>query len=325
MGSEPLLSLHDVRLRHPVAGMLLDGVSLTLRRGQILGVVGESGSGKSLTGLSVLGLQPAGEMSGRLHFDGQDLCAFRGRDWQRFRGRRAAMIFQDPMTAFLPVRRIGAQIVEQIRLHLPLSRREAHARAVGLLARMGVPSPEQTARRFPHELSGGLRQRAMIAMAISCEPELLIADEPTTALDVTVQAQILTLLREIGEREASVMLITHDMGVVAQSCTDVAVLYGGVVIETGPVASVLSAPLHPYTQALLRAIPPLDGPRPDTLPVIDGSPPSPQTRPSGCVFAPRCPHVSLPCQTRPAMRRAGAVSAGASGEGAHEVACVLYP
>nr|WP_051537264.1 ABC transporter ATP-binding protein [Asaia prunellae] len=235
------------------------------------------------------------------------------------------MIFQDPMSAFLPVRRIGAQITEQIRLHLPLSRKEAHTRMVALLGRMGVPSPAQTALRFPHELSGGLRQRAMIAMALSCEPDLLIADEPTTALDVTVQAQILTLLREIGEREASVMLITHDMGVVAQSCTDVAVLYGGVVIETGPVSSVLSTPRHPYTQALLRAIPPLSGPRPSQLPVIDGVPPSPENRPAGCVFAPRCPYVETRCEKRPDMRLAGTGEAYAETGGAHEVACVLYP
>ncbi|WP_438381740.1 ABC transporter ATP-binding protein [Asaia sp. BMEF1] len=313
MADDTLLTVADLRLQHRQAGVLLDGVSLTVKRGQILGVVGESGSGKSLTGLSVLGLQPEGRLSGTLKFDGEDLTRFSSRDWRRFRGRRAAMIFQDPMTAFLPVRRIGPQIVEQIRLHTKLSRQAASERVVSLLGRMGVPSPEQTARRFPHELSGGLRQRAMIAMALSCDPELLIADEPTTALDVTVQAQILTLLKEIGAREASVMLITHDMGVVAQSCTDVAVLYAGVVIETGPVASVLQAPLHPYTQALLKAIPPMDGPRPERLPVIDGAPPSPETRPVGCVFAPRCPQIAPACAIRPIMR----------GEGAHRAACVL--
>jgi len=332
MGTEPLLSLRNLRLKHPRAGYLLDGVTLSLQRGQILGVVGESGSGKSLTGLSVLGLQPTGILSGELIFDGQDLQSQTERAWQHFRGRRAAMIFQDPMTAFLPVRRIGAQIAEQIRLHQLVSKREANERVVTLLGRMGVPSPAQTALRFPHELSGGLRQRAMIAMAVSCEPDLLIADEPTTALDVTVQAQILALLREIGAREASVMLITHDMGVVAQSCTHVAVLYAGVVIETGPVAAVLSAPRHPYTQALLQAIPPLEGPRPARLPVIEGAPPSPQTRPSGCVFAPRCPHVMQPCEVRPAMRRVidglysttTTASAKAQKEERHEVACVLY-
>ncbi|GBR03134.1 ABC transporter ATP-binding protein [Asaia siamensis] len=315
MTGEALLSVSDLRLQHRQAGILLDGVSLTVKRGQILGVVGESGSGKSLTGLSVLGLQPQGQLSGTLRFDGEDLTRFSSRDWRRFRGRRAAMIFQDPMTAFLPVRRIGPQIVEQIRVHTALSHQAARERVVSLLGRMGVPSPEQTAQRFPHELSGGLRQRAMIAMALSCDPELLIADEPTTALDVTVQTQILTLLKEIGAREASVMLITHDMGVVAQSCTDVAVLYAGVVIETGPVAEVLQAPLHPYTKALLRAIPPMTGSRPERLPVIDGVPPSPDTRPVGCVFAPRCPQVTPDCAIRPPMR----------GEGAHRAACVLVP
>ncbi|GAB6855048.1 ABC transporter ATP-binding protein [Asaia astilbis] len=313
MAGEALLELEDLRLDHEKAGVLLDGVSLTVRRGQVLGVVGESGSGKSLTGLSVLGLQPKGRLSGTMTFAGEDLTRFGSRDWRRFRGRRAAMIFQDPMTAFLPVRRIGAQIIEQIRLHKSVSRQEARKQVVSLLTRMGVPAPEQAADRFPHELSGGLRQRAMIAMALSCDPELLIADEPTTALDVTVQAQILTLIREIGAREASVMLITHDMGVVAQSCTDVAVLYAGVVVETGPVTEVLQTPLHPYTQALLRAIPPMDGPRPERLPVIEGVPPSPETRPAGCVFAPRCPQVTSKCAVRPSMR----------GEGLHRVACVL--
>jgi len=315
MTGKTLLSLHDLRLDHPRAGILLDGVSLTLERGQILGVVGESGSGKSLTGLSVLGLQPTGKLSGRMIFDGQDLTRFGEAEWRGFRGRRAAMIFQDPMTAFLPVRRIGPQIEEQIRLHMTMSRRAARARVIALLGRMGVPSPERMAERYPHELSGGLRQRAMIAMALSCDPELLIADEPTTALDVTVQAQILTLLREIGARDASVMLITHDMGVVSQSCTHVAVLYAGVVIETAPVEKLLATPLHPYTQALLRAIPPLEGPRPDRLPVIEGVPPTPKTRPSGCVFAPRCAAVESRCQTRPAFRE----------RGDHKVACVLYP
>lgn len=312
---DALLSLDALRLALPSGARLLDGVSLRLERGRILGVVGESGSGKSLTGLSVLGLQPQGRLEGKLAFEGQDLLGFGPGDWRRFRGRRAAMIFQDPMTAFLPVRRIGAQIAEQIRLHSRCSRREAETRVIALLSRMGVPAPREAARRFPHELSGGLRQRAMIAMALSCDPDLVIADEPTTALDVTVQAQILMLLREIGARRAGVMLITHDMGVVAQICTDIAVLYAGVVVESGPAEAVLRTPWHPYTRALLRAIPPMDGARPDRLPTIEGTPPAPEARPPGCVFAPRCPERRAACAFRPALRR-------------HEdrsVACVLYP
>lgn len=313
MVDETLLRLESLCLRLRSGVSLIDDVSLTLARGQILGVVGESGSGKSLTGLCLLGLQPEGILSGTMRFEGEDLTVFTERDWRQFRGRRAAMIFQDPMTAFLPVRRIGAQIVEQIRLHRRCTRKEARAQVVSLFAQMGVPSPEEAVMRFPHELSGGLRQRAMIAMALSCDPDLLIADEPTTALDVTVQAQILTLLREIVARQAGIMLITHDMGVVAQSCTHVAVLYAGTVIERGPVEAVLQTPLHPYTAALLRAIPPMEGARPRRLPVIKGIPPSPEMRSSGCVFAQRCPERRPACDRRPIL----------TPRGDRHVACVL--
>ncbi|MFT9297053.1 MAG: ABC transporter ATP-binding protein, partial [Gluconobacter sp.] len=189
------------------------------------------------------------------------------------------------------------------------------ARTVQLLERMGVPDPAMAAKRYPHQLSGGLRQRAMIAMALSCTPALLIADEPTTALDVTVQAQILTLLREIREEGAGVMLITHDMGVVAQACTHVAVMYSGLVVENGPVRDVLDRPLHPYTQALLAAIPPPDGPRPERLPTIPGQPPTPDNRPTGCVFAPRCSFVRPECAVRPPLTEI---------EEGRRVACVLY-
>lgn len=274
MRAEPLLQIQDLRLELPDGRRLLDGVTLDVAAGQSLGVVGESGSGKSLTAMSVMGLLPRLKAKGSIVFQKHELLSMREKERRKLRGSQMAMIFQDPMTAFLPVRSIGAQIDEQIRLHQPLSRYEARALTVRLLGRMGVPDPEMAARRYPHQLSGGLRQRAMIAMALSCSPALLIADEPTTALDVTVQAQILVLLRTLREEGAGVMLITHDMGVVAQSCTHVAVLYAGVVVERGTVVDVLQQPLHPYTQALLAAIPPLDGPKPDRLPTIPGQPPS---------------------------------------------------
>ncbi|MCQ9156579.1 ABC transporter ATP-binding protein [Acidomonas methanolica] len=311
--SEALLAVSDLRVRLPGGAALLEGVSLAVESGRSLGVVGESGSGKSLTALAVMGLLPGLAADGCVRFRGREMLGLRERDWRAVRGREIAMIFQDPMTAFLPVRRIGDQIDEQIRLHENLSRKAARARTVRLLGEMGVPDPDQAARRFPHQLSGGLRQRAMIAMALSCAPSLLIADEPTTALDVTVQAQILVLLRRLRETGAGVMLITHDMGVVAQSCTDVAVLYAGVVVERGPVRDVLDTPLHPYTQALLAAMPPLEGPRPERLPAIPGQPPAPDARPAGCVFAPRCAFVREACGTRPPM----------IARGGREAACVL--
>ncbi|CAI9119354.1 ABC transporter ATP-binding protein [Brytella acorum] len=314
MDAETLLSIEDLRLALPDGRVLLDGVSLSLARGEALGVVGESGSGKSLTAMTVMGLLPDVRSSGAVRFRARDLLMQDARAWRRLRGKEIAMIFQDPMTAFLPVRRVGAQIDEQIRLHEKLSRREARARTVRLLGEMGVPDPAAAAERFPHQLSGGLRQRAMIAMALSCAPALLIADEPTTALDVTVQAQILVLLTRLRETGAGLMLITHDMGVVAQACTHVAVLYAGVVVERGPVRAVLDAPLHPYTRALLAAMPPLDGPRPAHLPAIAGQPPAPDARPPGCVFAPRCPQVRPDCAIRPPVVRMGE----------QEVVCVLY-
>ncbi|EHH68759.1 ABC transporter ATP-binding protein [Gluconobacter morbifer] len=316
MGAEPLLHLHALKLDLPDGRRLLEEITLSVEAGQALGVVGESGSGKSLTALSIMGLLPGLKPSGAIRFRGQELLGLPEKVWRRLRGAEMAMIFQDPMTAFLPVRTIGAQIDEQIRLHRRVSRRQARARSVELLGRMGVPDPHLAARRYPHQLSGGLRQRAMIAMALSCSPVLLIADEPTTALDVTVQAQILTLLRSIRGEGAGVVLITHDMGVVAQACTHVAVLYSGVVVEAGAVADVLRDPLHPYTQVLLAAIPPLDGPRPSVLPTIPGQPPTPENRPDGCVFAPRCSFVREDCRVRPALRERA---------GGRKVACVLWP
>ncbi|QDH16692.1 ABC transporter ATP-binding protein [Swingsia samuiensis] len=311
-----LLSIEKLGLSLANGTRLLEDVSFEVKSGQTVGVVGESGSGKSLTALSVMGLLPHLKPAGHIHFDGQELVGMPDRMLRKLRGLRIAMIFQDPMTAFLPVRSIGAQIDEQIRLHEKVTRKAARQRTVSLLEKMGVPEPWLAADRYPHQLSGGLRQRAMIAMALSCAPDLLIADEPTTALDVTVQAQILALLHEIRNQGAGVMLITHDMGVVAQSCTTVAVMYSGQVVETGPVRQVLEDPLHPYTKALLAAIPPLEGIRPDKLPTIIGSPPSPVSRPEGCVFGPRCSFFKEVCAlARPELKNI---------DSERRVACVLY-
>lgn len=302
MSNDPLLAVDNVQLDLEEGGRLLDGITFSVRRGEALGVVGESGSGKSLTALTVLGLVSGMRTKGAVRFCGTDLMRLSERAMRRLRGRKIAMVFQDPMTALFPVRTIGAQIVEQIRLHHRVSRRQAWVEAVHLLGRTGMPDPDRIARRYPHQLSGGLRQRAMIAMALSCNPDLLIADEPTTALDVTIQAQILVLLRTIRDQGAGLMLITHDLGVVAQLCTHVVVMYAGVVVERGPAHRVLEAPLHPYTQALRAAMLPLEGPRPERLPSLPGTLPSPSNRPEGCVFAPRCAFVQPACQERPRLR-----------------------
>ena len=283
---------------------------------EILGIVGESGSGKSMTALAVMGLidAPGAQVTGSVRFRGREMLGLPPRALRRLRGREIAMIFQDPMTALTPVHTIGWQIDEQIRAHERLSHAGARARTVDLLERMGVPDPKRAAERYPHQLSGGLRQRAMIAMALSCNPALLIADEPTTALDVTVQAQILELLRDLRrDFGSSVLLITHDMGVVAETCDRTLVLYAGTVAERGPTEAVFAAPGHPYTNALLASIPPLRGPRPARLPSIPGQPPHPADRPEGCPFRPRCAHAHDACDVRPALLR----------RGAQDIACVL--
>ncbi|MFT8711733.1 ABC transporter ATP-binding protein [Komagataeibacter rhaeticus] len=301
----PLLAVRDLCVSFPARGRMVpivEHVSLDLHAGEIVGLVGESGSGKSVTAMALMGLidSPGVRVTGSALFRGRELVGMPQRQLRRLRGRDIAMIFQDPMTAFTPVYTIGWQIDEQIRAHEKLSRHAARARTVKLLADMGVPDPAHMAQRYPHQLSGGLRQRAMIAMALSCSPALLIADEPTTALDVTVQAQILELLRRLrGTHGASILLITHDMGVVAQTCARTLVLYSGRMAETGPTEAVFDRPGHPYTAALLDAIPPLYGPRPGRLPAIDGIPPQPADRPAGCAFAPRCGHAHETCLPAP--------------------------
>jgi peptide/nickel transport system ATP-binding protein len=284
----------------------VDEVSFNIFPGEIVGLVGESGSGKTLTMLATLGLigDPNAVVTGSVRFRGTELVGMARRSLRAIRGREIAMVFQDPMSAMNPVHGVGWQIVEQIRAHQRVSHRAARARAVELLGLMGVPAPADAFHRYPHQLSGGLRQRAMIAMALSCDPALLIADEPTTALDVTVQAQILALLdrlrREFG---SSIVLITHDMGVVAELADRVMVMYAGGLVERGTVDQVLAAPAHPYTQGLLAAIPPIAGPRPHRLAAIPGAPPSPADRPPGCAFGPRCPARFDACERRPPLVR----------------------
>jgi len=275
----------------------VEGVDLVIPRGTTVGLVGESGCGKSVTALSILRLiSPPGRIvAGRitLHRDGQSVVLTdlpeEGREIRQIRGKEISMIFQEPMTSLSPVHTIGDQIVEAVTLHTPLRGKRAWAHAVEMLARVGIPDPSRRAKQYPHELSGGMRQRAMIGMALACRPSLLIADEPTTALDVTIQAQILDLMRQLqADLDMAILLITHDLGVVAEMASEVAVMYCGRIVEHAPTAAIYSDPLHPYTQALLRSIPGRGTDRKSRLHVIRGSVPEPFERVPGCPFHPRC-------------------------------------
>ena len=276
----------------------VEDVSFELEAGEVIGIVGESGSGKSVTALSILGLipDPPGRITkGSITFDGQDLLGLSERRMRRIRGADIAMIFQEPMTSLNPVFTIGDQITETIRFHERIGRRAARDRAIEMLDRVGIALPAQRLDEYPHQLSGGMRQRAMIAIALSCNPRLLLADEPTTALDVTIQAQILDLLRELQEElRMAVVLITHDLGVVAQHVDRVMVMYAGRVVEEASVMDAFARPSHPYTQGLLRSIPSLDEER-ERLDAIPGMVPSPFALPPGCRFAPRCIHARDAC------------------------------
>jgi peptide/nickel transport system ATP-binding protein len=283
---------------------LLRGVSLALEPGERVGLIGESGSGKSLTVLSVMGLLPEGAtLAGSIRFQGQELIGLAERDWAKLRGDRISMIFQEPMTALNPVMRVGKQVAEVLQLHRGLSRASARREAVALLERVGFDRPSEQARAFPHQLSGGQRQRVMIAMAIACRPSLVLADEPTTALDVTVQAQVLELLVALVEEEgSSLLLVSHDLAVVAGVTERVAVMYGGRVVEEGPTTALIAAPQHPYTRALLatsRGIDDLDHELFGHLPAIRGQVPSPGCFPSGCVFRGRCELEVARCAEEP--------------------------
>jgi oligopeptide/dipeptide ABC transporter ATP-binding protein len=295
-GSDLLLEVKDLRTYfHVMDGTVkaVDGVDFSIPRGKTLGVVGESGCGKSVTALTImrlLDIPPAEVASGQIIFNGTDLLSLPEDDMRKMRGNDIAMIFQEPMTSLNPVFRVGDQIAEAIRLHFGVSKAEARDRAVENLRHVGISSPERRARQYPHELSGGMRQRVMIAMALSCEPKLLIADEPTTALDVTIQAQILELVRAIQEETGSaLMLITHDLGVVAEMVDEVVVMYAGRVVERGSAEEVLIDPLHPYSEGLISSIP-SRAMRGKRLNVIKGAVPNPFNMPAGCNFAPRCPY-----------------------------------
>ena len=292
----------------------VQGVSFALRPGETLGLVGESGCGKSVTFLAALGLLGArAAVRGAVHFDGVDVLGLDDRAWSAVRGGGIGIIFQDPVVALNPVRTIGFHLRESLALHRGLTGRAMEAEALALLKRVGIPDPAAVLRAYPHRLSGGMNQRVMIALALAGEPKLLIADEPTTALDVTVQAQILRLIREVRDDMAmAILLITHDLGVVAENCDRVAVMYAGRIVETGAVATIFDAPRHPYTRGLLAALPRLDVEQSD-LKGIEGAMPRPQDLPSGCAFAPRCPSASDRCANERPML--------AAADGAGAVAC----
>lgn len=297
-----LLEIRDLHVQfHTDRGILrpVDGVSLSVEPGETVGLVGESGSGKSMTSLAVMGLvPPPGQITGgEIRFQGRDLRPLSRRELSHIRGNRIAMIFQDPMTSLNPFLSVAQQLAEVTQLHLGYRRRQAIDHAVEMLTRVGIPAAERRVFDYPHQFSGGMRQRVMIAMALSCRPQLLIADEPTTALDVTIQAQILELIADLQRSEGmAVILITHDLGVVASSCRRVAVMYAGRLVEQSPVEKLFAEPKHPYTLGLLDSIPRLDSGQ-AKLASIPGQPPDLLALPPGCKFAPRCPNVVERCKT----------------------------
>jgi peptide/nickel transport system ATP-binding protein len=294
------LSVRDLRIHFDTDDGLVksvDGVSFDVRKGKTLGIVGESGSGKSVTSLGVMGLHRSAraKVSGEVWLDGQELIGADPDEVRRLRGRKMAMIFQDPLSAMHPYYTVGQQIVEAYRVHHDVSKKAAKQRAIEMLDRVGIPEPANRVDGYPHEFSGGMRQRAMIAMALVNNPELLIADEPTTALDVTVQAQILDLIHDLQKEFGSaVIMITHDLGVVAEMADDLLVMYGGRCVERGPAEDVFSEPRHPYTWGLLGSMPRMDREETDRLIPIKGAPPSLINLPSGCAFNPRCPYADVP-------------------------------
>jgi peptide/nickel transport system ATP-binding protein len=300
---EPLLEVKDLKVSFPTEDGLVkavDGVSLSLVQGETLGVVGESGSGKSVTFLTVMGLISSrqAQIEGEVIFQGEDLLKLPKEEMKDIRGKKIGMVFQDPMTSLHPFYRVGNQIAEAVLAHQKVGKREAMDQAVEMLQRVGIPRPDQRAKQYPHEFSGGMRQRAMIAMALALNPDLLIADEPTTALDVTVQAQILDLIDRLKQEfNAAVVLITHDLGVVAEHCDNIQVMYAGRVMEYGYNRDIYYSAHHPYTWGLLQSIARVDTPRTERLKPIKGLPPSLIFVPPGCPFNPRCPYVFDRCRT----------------------------
>jgi peptide/nickel transport system ATP-binding protein len=319
----PLLEVEDLRVHFETDDGLVkavDGISYSVDRGQTLGIVGESGSGKSVSSLTVMGLTRArnARISGTVRFQGKELLGASDEELRAVRGNDIAMIFQDPLSSLHPFYKVGNQIVEAIRCHRDVTKARAYDRAVEMLALVGIPEPRRRADAYPHEFSGGMRQRAMIAMALANHPKLLIADEPTTALDVTVQAQILELIERLqSEFDTAVVVITHDLGVVAEMADEIAVMYAGRIVEHANADTVFNAPEHPYTWGLLSSIPRMDAPRGEALVPIAGRPPSLIHLPGGCSFHPRCPYV------RDAHRRVDPLLDPVDGDRSHKVACLL--
>ncbi|HEY8908935.1 MAG TPA: ABC transporter ATP-binding protein [Desulfosporosinus sp.] len=323
MSQELLLKVTDLRTHfYTDAGVVkaVDGVNLEIQKGETLGVVGESGSGKSITAMSIMRLIPVPPgriVSGEVIFNGKDLIKASEAEMMKIRGNEIAMIFQDPMTSLNPVLTVGEQIMEAIVLHQKVSRSEAKKRAIAMLMKVGIPEAESRVNNYPHQFSGGMRQRVMIAMALSCNPKLLIADEPTTALDVTIQAQILDLMNNLKKDfGTAIMLITHDLGVVAELCQKVLVMYAGNTVEYTDAKALFAAPKHPYTWGLLGSLPKLDDSEKQRLEPIEGQPPDLRRLPKGCNFAPRCKHKIAICeQQKPVLHEI---------EPGHFVSCFLY-
>jgi peptide/nickel transport system ATP-binding protein len=318
--TDPVLSVRDLKVEFPTRrGALpaIDGISFDIAPGEVLGVVGESGAGKSVTGTAIIGLiEPPGRIAGgEVRLRGRRIDDLPAEAMRRIRGKRIGMVFQDSLTSLNPLYRIGDQLVETITTHAAMSAAAARRHALSLLSEVGIPAPEMRIDNYPHQFSGGMRQRVVLALALAPEPELIIADEPTTALDVSVQAQIIALIRRLArQRGAAVMLITHDMGVIAETADRVAVMYAGRLVEVGPVRDVVKTPLHPYTRGLMGSIPTLDADV-ERLVQIPGSMPRLTAIPSGCAFHPRCPRAFAPCATmRPALEP----------QSHSQVACWLY-
>lgn len=308
---DSLLSVSDLQIQFQTKKGLntaVDGISFSVGKGEILGIVGESGCGKSVTSMSILRLLGSNARipNGSIRLDGKELLSLTEDEMCMIRGNEIAMIFQDPMTALNPTMTIGEQLIEPLMIHQGYKKKDAWKEAVEVLRKVGIAAPEKRMKEYPHQLSGGMRQRVMIAMAVSCMPKLLIADEPTTALDVTIQAQILELMLELRQKlNTAIILITHDMGVVAETADNILVLYAGKVVEYGSVKAIFNTPKHPYTEGLLRSIPPLEEDA-EELNTIEGTVPAPGQMPSGCRFSPRCPYATERCKKeQPDMYRAG--------------------
>ncbi len=307
----PLLEVRNLRVEFPTRRgtlLALDDINFDIAPGEVLGVVGESGAGKSLTGAAIIGLlEPPGRIAGgEIRLNGQRIDNLPYEQMRALRGRRIGAIFQDPLTSLNPLYTIGRQLTETIQTHLPVSAEEARARAIRLLQETGIPAAEERLEQYPHQFSGGMRQRVVISLALAAEPQLIVADEPTTALDVSIQAQIISLLKRLCKQHgAAVMLVTHDMGVIAETCDRVAVMYAGRICEVGPVHDVIHQPAHPYTSGLMGSIPAMDDTR-ERLLQIDGAMPRLNAIPAGCAFNPRCPKVMDRCRReRPELVDAG--------------------